>query len=156
MTLATAQELPLLVGYGTGSLGWALAMQGQGEAGVALLHQSMAAVQATGALLGRPTDLLRLAEAMGHAGHVAEGLRLVEEALTAFAASERGDMLSRRIGYRANSCCGRRSRMPAQAEICFQQALAIARRQQAKSLGAACRDEPELVVATARQAGRSP
>jgi predicted ATPase len=133
VTLPTTQELPLLVGYGTGSLGWALAMQGQGEAGVALLHRSLAGVQATGALLGRPSDLVRLAEAMGHAGHVAEGLRLLEEALTAFAASERGDLLSEAYRLQGEFLLRQAVADATQAEACFQQALVIARRQQARS-----------------------
>jgi predicted ATPase/class 3 adenylate cyclase/DNA-binding winged helix-turn-helix (wHTH) protein len=133
VTLGTAQELPLQVGFGTVSQGWALAMQGQGEAGVALMHQGMAAVWATGARGGRPFDLVRLAEAMGHAGHVTEGLHLLEEALTAFAASERGDM--RAEAYRLQGDLLRRQAVAAaaQVEACFQQALAIARGQQAKS-----------------------
>jgi hypothetical protein len=38
LTLATAQEFPLWVGHGTCWRGWALAVQGQGEAGIAQLH----------------------------------------------------------------------------------------------------------------------
>ena len=48
LTLATAQGFPLYVGFGTCWRGWALAMQGEGEAGLAQLHQGLAAVVATG------------------------------------------------------------------------------------------------------------
>jgi predicted ATPase len=133
VTLGTAQELPLLVGFGTVSQGWALAMQGQGEAGVTLMHQGMAAVWATGARVGRPFDLVRLAEVTGHAGHVAEGLHLLEEALTAFEASERGDMLAEAYRLQGELLLRQAVSDAAHAEACFQQALAIARRQQAKS-----------------------
>ena len=44
LTLATAQGFPLFVGYGTCWRGWVLAMQGQGEAGLAQLRQGLAAV----------------------------------------------------------------------------------------------------------------
>ena len=48
LTLATAQGFPLWVEVGTCWRGWALAMQGQSEAGLAQLHQGLAAVLATG------------------------------------------------------------------------------------------------------------
>src|SRR5262249_29326397 len=47
LTLATAQGFPLYVGFGTCWRGWALAVQGQGEVGLAQIHQGMAAVLAT-------------------------------------------------------------------------------------------------------------
>ena len=133
LTLATAQGFPLYVGYGTCWRGWALAMQGQGEAGLAQMRQGLAAVVATGQELARPLCLVLLAEAAGHVGQVAEGLRLLAEALAALEASGRGDMLAE--AYRLQGELLLRQAVPdaAQAEACFQQALAIARRQQAKS-----------------------
>ena len=122
-----------LVGFGTVWRGWALAMQGQGEAGLAQLRQGLAAVLATGQMLSRPFCLVLLAEAAGHAGQVEEGLRLLAEALTVLEASGRGDLLAE--AYRLQGELLLRQAVPdaAQAEACFQQALAIARRQQAKS-----------------------
>ena len=74
-----------------------------------------------------------LAEAGGRTGQVEEGLRLLAEALAAFEANGRGDMLAE--AYRLQGELLQRQDGPdaAQAEACFQQALAIARRQQAKS-----------------------
>ena len=94
LTLATTQRFPLYVGYGTCWQGWVLAVQGQGEAGIAQLRQGMAAVLATGQMLTQPFCLVLLAEAAGHAGQVAAGLRLLAEVLTAFEASGRGDLLA--------------------------------------------------------------
>ena len=133
LTLATAQGFPLFVGFGTCWRGWALAMQGQGEVGLAQMRQGMAAVLATGQTLARPLCLVLLAEAAGHAGQVEEGLRLLAEALTVLEASGRGDLLAE--AYRLQGELLLRQAVPdaAQAEACFQQALAIARRQQAKS-----------------------
>ena len=110
-----------------------MAMQGQGEAGLEQLHQGMAAVLATGQELSRPLCLVLLAEAAGHAGQVAEGLRLVAEALGAFEKGGRGDMVTE--AYRLQGELLLRHAVPevAQAEACFQQALTVARRQQAKS-----------------------
>ena len=133
LTLATAQGFPLWVGLGTCWRGWALAMQGQSEAGLTQLRQGLAAVAATGQALSQPFGLILLAEAAGHTGQVEEGLRLLAETRTAFEASGRGDLLAE--AYRLQGECLLRQAVPdaAHAETCFQQALAVARRQQAKS-----------------------
>jgi predicted ATPase len=139
LTLATTQRFPLYVGYGTCWRGWVLAVQGQGEAGIAQLRQGMAAVLATGQMLTRPFCLVLLAEAAGHAGQVAAGLRLLAEGLTAFEASGRGDLLAEAYRLKGELLLREDTRHKAQskseeeAEACFQQALAIAHRQQAKS-----------------------
>ena len=133
LTLATAQEFPLHVGYGTCWRGWALAMQDQRGAGLEELRQGMAAVLATGQHLSRSSCVILLAEAVGHTGQIEEGLHLLTEALEAFEASGRGDMLTE--AYRLQGGLLLRQAIPdvPQAEACFQQALVIARRQQAKS-----------------------
>ena len=95
LTLAAAQGFPQHVAYGTYWRGWVLAMQGEGEAGLALLRQGLAAVVATGNELSRPRCLLLLAEATGHVGQVAEGLCLLAEALAAIEASGQGDLMAR-------------------------------------------------------------
>jgi predicted ATPase len=108
-------------------------MQGQGEVGLAQLRQGLAAVVATGAEVWRSLSLVLLAEAAGHVGQVAEGLRLLTEVLAALEASGQGDILAET--YRLQGELLLRQTVPdmTQAEDCFQQALAIARRQQAKS-----------------------
>jgi DNA-binding winged helix-turn-helix (wHTH) protein len=133
LTLATAQGFPIWVGMGTFWHGWGLSLQGQGEAGLSQMHQGLAAVVATGQMLARPRYLVLLAEEAGHAGQVAEGLRLLTEALTGLEASGQGDMLAE--AYRLQGVMLLQQAVPdmAQAEPCFQQALALARRQQAKS-----------------------
>jgi class 3 adenylate cyclase/predicted ATPase len=133
MALATAQGFPLWAAFGTCWQGWALAMQRQSKTGLAQLYQGMEAVLATGNTLSRPFCLVLLAEAAGHVGQVEEALRLLAEALTAFEASRRGDMLTE--AYRLQGEFLLRQAVPdvPQAEACFQQAVAIARRQQAKS-----------------------
>ena len=133
LTVATTQGLPLWVAVGICWRGWALAMQGQNAVGLAQLHQGLAAVLATGWTLGQSSCLVLLAEAAGHAGQVTEGLRLLAEARTAFEASGRGDGLVE--AYRLQGELqqqGTRHKW-AEAEACFQHALAHARQQQAKS-----------------------
>jgi len=131
--LATAQEFPLYVGLGTCLQGWAAAVQGESTAGLAQIHQGMAAVLATGQTLTQPFCLVLLAEAAGHTGQVEEGLHLLAEALAALEDSGRGDLLAE--AYRLQGELLLRQAIPdaAQAEACFHHALAIAHRQQAKS-----------------------
>ena len=131
--LATAQGFPVWVGHGTCWCGWGLAIQGEGTIGRAQLCQGMAAVLATGQAMFRPLHLVLLAETAGHVGQIEDGLGLLTEALTAFEATGQGDMLAE--AYRLQGALLLQQAVPdvAQAEASFQQALSIARRQQAKS-----------------------
>jgi predicted ATPase len=61
--------------------GWALAAQGQIEAGISEMRQGMERYQATGATLAWSWFLCMLAEAYGKSGHAEEGLGCVAEAL---------------------------------------------------------------------------
>jgi predicted ATPase len=133
LTLATAQGFPLVVGLATCMRGWALTMQGEHETGMAQLRQGMATVLATGQTMSQPFCLVLLAEAAGHVGQVSEGLCLLAEALTVLEASGRGDLLGE--AYRLQGELLLRQAIPEadQAEVCFQQAMAIAQRQQARS-----------------------
>ena len=133
LTLATAQGFPLFVGLGTCWRGWVLAMQGQSEVGLAQLHQGLAAVLATGQVLARPLYLFLLAEATRYAGQIEEGLRLLAEVLTVVEASGLGDLHAEVYRLQGELLLCQAVPNAVQAEVCFQQALAIARRQQAKS-----------------------
>jgi predicted ATPase len=133
LTLATAQGFPLWEGIGTVCRGWALAMQGQGEVGLAQLRQGLATIVALEQELSRPLWLVLLAEAAGHVGQVEEGLRLLAKALTAFEANGQGDLLAEAYRLQGELLLRQATPNTAQAEACFWQALAIARRQQAKS-----------------------
>lgn len=131
--LSTAQEFWFWRGIGLQWRGWALTMQGESEVGLPQLCQGTAAIVATGQELSRPFGLLLLAEAMGHTGRVAEGLRLLAKTLTACKASERRDLLAET--YRLQGALLLRQDSPDtnRAEACFHRALTIAQRQQAKS-----------------------
>lgn len=133
LTLATAQGLPLWAGLGQCMRGWALAMEGHGEAGLAQLQQGLAAVLATGQGISRAACLLLWAEAAGQAGQVEDGLRLLAQAFEAFEASGRGDGLVEACRLQGEFLLRQANPDASQAEACFQQALAVASRQQAKS-----------------------
>jgi predicted ATPase len=134
VALSTEQGFPLWAAQGTSMHGWALAMQGQGEEGLAQVRQGIAAWRATGAALHVPYFCTMLADVADHLGHTEDGLQALAEAHTPVEQQEerwweaeiyrlRGVLLLRQTGT-----------PQAEAEACFQQALDIARRQQAKSL----------------------
>jgi len=149
ISLATEYGFALWVALGTIMRGGALAVQGQGEAGIAHLRQGLAAWQAIGSQVGRTSFLTFLAAAYGHVGQTAEGLHALAEALAC--AHTRGERCYAAELYRlkgalllqsgdqglesgvSTSDAGLQTR-DAEAEACFRQALDIARRQQAKSL----------------------
>ncbi len=64
ITLSTEQQFPHWLAWGTILQGWALAEQGQGEEGIALIHQGLAASRAIGIEL-RGWYVALLAEAYG-------------------------------------------------------------------------------------------
>jgi predicted ATPase len=133
LTLATTHRFPLWTGFGTCWRNWALAVQGQGKTDLAQMHQGMVAVLATGQTLSRSLCLVLLAEATGYTGQIAEGLRLLSEALTAFEADGRGNLLAEAYRLQGELLLRQATPDATQAEVCFHEALAIARRQQAKS-----------------------
>ena len=134
VALATEQGFPLLAAGGTSVRGWALAMQGQGEAGIAQVRQGIVAYRATGAVLFVSYFCTVLAEVSAHLGHTEDGLQALAEAHTLVEQQEeryweaevcrlRGVLLLRQTGT-----------SQAEAETWLQRALDVARRQQAKSL----------------------
>src|SRR5262249_19090183 len=103
------------------------------EEGMAQMHQGLAAKQATGSVNRLSESLAWLAEAYGGIGQAEEGLRLLAEALTWVDTT--GERHFEAEGHRVKGELRLRQAVPdaPQAEACFQQALAVARRQQAKS-----------------------
>jgi predicted ATPase len=112
--------------------GWVLAAGGQGEEGITQIQQGLAAYRATGVARDRPYYLALLAEAFIQTGQTATGL----EALATLAKSGgywweaklhrlKGELLVAHTDTRSTWV---------EAEACFCQALAVAHRQQVKSL----------------------
>jgi predicted ATPase len=103
-------------------------------AGIAQICQGLAAFRATGTEAWRPYYLALLAEAQEKIGQAEEGLSMLAEALTLVAKT--GERFYEAELHRLQGELLLQRAVPAapQAEACFQQALAIARRQQAKSL----------------------
>jgi predicted ATPase len=133
MVLASAQGLPQWLTVGRLLRGWALAMQGQPEEGIAQMRPSLAAWRAMGSGLAVSHYLVLLAEAYGRAGQAEEGLRLLAEALEH--QDTTGEVYWAAEVYWLTGELLQRQAIPdeAQAETCLHQALDIARRQQTKA-----------------------
>jgi len=114
--------------------GWALAAQGQGEAGIARMREGLATWEAMENELYRPYQLLQLAEVYSTVGQAEEGLRVLDEARAAVPHSEGRFFEAELARLEGELLLVRSAEHYAEAETCFRHALAIARRQQAKSL----------------------
>jgi predicted ATPase/DNA-binding winged helix-turn-helix (wHTH) protein len=134
IALATAHGFPHYVALGTVLRGWALTAQAQGAEGLAQIEQGLALYRATGARVYQPYVLALLAEVCGRSGRVRDGLSYVAEALTQVHTT-RDDWWAAEL-YRLQGELQLQQTLavtaPAEASWC--QALAVARRQQAKSL----------------------
>jgi predicted ATPase len=134
IVLSTGQGFTQWAAWGTSVRGWALAMQGQGEVGLAQVRQGIAAFRATGAVVTVPYLCTVLADVCDHLGHTDDGLQALAEAHTLVEQQEerwweaeicrlRGVLLLRQPGT-----------LQAEAETWLQRALDVARRQEAKAL----------------------
>jgi predicted ATPase/pimeloyl-ACP methyl ester carboxylesterase/DNA-binding SARP family transcriptional activator/tRNA A-37 threonylcarbamoyl transferase component Bud32 len=135
VALAAEQGFPYRQATATILGGWALAMTGELDEGLTRLQTGLAAYQATGAKIDTPYYLALLAEIYGRREQFDRGLETLNEALALVRNSQaffyeaeihrlRGELL-----WQAN---GRAA--PAEVEASFEQALHLAREQQAKSL----------------------
>jgi predicted ATPase len=134
MALSREQGFDIYLAAGMLWQGWALAGQGQEGGDIAQMRWGLAAHRAAGDELTRPYWLALLAEASGKIGQAEEALSMLSEAL--IMVHKQGEHFYEAEIYRLEGEL-RLVRAPAQhveAETYFQQALAIARRQQAKSL----------------------
>jgi predicted ATPase len=134
VALSTAQGFPLWAEGGTILRGWALALQGQGEVGLAQLRQGIAGYRATGAADHVPYYCILLADVADRLGHPVDGLQALAEAHTLVEQQEerwweaevcrlRGVLLLRQPGT-----------PQAEVETWLQRALDVAHRQEAKAL----------------------
>jgi DNA-binding winged helix-turn-helix (wHTH) protein/tetratricopeptide (TPR) repeat protein len=117
--------------------GWDRVTQGDAEGGIAQMCQGLEALRATGAEIERPWLLSAVARAYGQAGRADEGLAVLEEALATVDKTGKyldASGLYRRKGDLLLAQHGPWGKGAAEAEACFDQALAIARQQQAKAL----------------------
>jgi predicted ATPase len=155
ITLAQQHGFPFWVALGRIWQGWVLVEQGQVQEGIAQISQNLDNYQATGAKVGRPFFLILLAKGYRKAEQMDKGLTVLDEALVVahttgecrweaelyrlkgeFLLAQKTEDKERRLGDSRLQIVGVRyaSSLQTEAEACFQQALIVARRQQAKSL----------------------
>ena len=138
IALSDEQGFGVALAWASVIQGWTLAEQGQAEEGIAQIRQGDAAYRATGAEMGRSHHLALLAQGYGKGGQPQEGLAVVAEALDFVV--QTGEVfyeaeLQRLKGQLTlEAMVGSPDSHVKVAQDCFQQALDIARRQQAKSL----------------------
>jgi class 3 adenylate cyclase/predicted ATPase len=142
ITVATTQRFALVQALGPIMRGWAIAVQEHSAKGLGQIRQGLDTYRATGAEFQRPHFLTMLAEASGLLGQPEDGLAALDEALTLVEKTgeryyeaelyrQRGELL---LLLEAKIHPDQGSREQHEAETCFQHALDVARRQQAKSL----------------------
>jgi class 3 adenylate cyclase/predicted ATPase len=133
ISLAMEQGFPLLVAFGSILRGWALAHQGQAQEGIEQSNQGLIGYRATGAEQLRSYMLALLAEAHSAIGQPEAGLTVLMEALTL--ADTTGQRWYEAELYRLKGelLLVQSLDNQAEAENCFQQAIMVARSQQARS-----------------------
>jgi predicted ATPase/tRNA A-37 threonylcarbamoyl transferase component Bud32 len=136
LAISAEQGLAFWLAGGTVLRGWAMAAQGARAEGTALLRQGLGAWLATGSVTYQTYYLGLLAETLGESGEAPEGLSALADALDLVRST--GEHLYEAELHRLQGELLLRSAaggpLPGEeAEACFRQALAVARRQGAKS-----------------------
>jgi predicted ATPase len=134
ITLATDHGFVHQLALGTMYAGWALAAQGQVEAGLAQIQQGLTDYRAVGVGIGPTRWLGLLVEVCAKSGQVAKGHTFLTEAFAFMHQSSQWVYeaeLYRLQGELLGQEGGEHTQEEAEASLC--QALAVARRQQAKS-----------------------
>jgi predicted ATPase len=132
IAVTTEHGLPLWLAAGVLFQGWALAANGRGKDGIAVMRRGLADYRATGSELFSPYFLALLAAVHTRADQAVTGLKLLSEAL-----GEAKQTGVRWIEAELHRLQGElQLALPegdrSEAEACFRQALAVAGEQQAK------------------------
>jgi predicted ATPase len=131
--VSTEHGFPLWLTGGTALRGWALAEQGQAEEGVDQIRRGLSALRAMGTELFRPYGLTLLAETYGKVGQIEEGLTALAEALELVRKTDERFWEAEMYRLKGELLL-RQGEPEADIEANFQQAITIARQQEAKSL----------------------
>jgi predicted ATPase len=152
MVLCRANGFEQLLGAAIAMKGWALSSQGRLEEVIILIEQGMQTWAGTGAKVLMPLYAFMLADACTRAGQLERALALVDDTL-----AEMAERNERRVEPELHRLRGDLLQMlgadDASVEACYQRALDVARKQQAKLL------ELRAAVRLSRlwqQQGRSP
>lgn len=130
---AVREGFPYYVARATMLRGWALADQGQAEAGIAEIRAGLAMFEAAGAKQWMPCCLGLLAEAYGRAGKAEQGLRVLADALEIIGKTSERQYEAELHRVKGELLLQESPAKRAEAESCFQRAITVARRQEAKT-----------------------
>jgi predicted ATPase len=134
VALSTEHGFPWWAAMGTSLRGWALALQGQDEEGIPQVRQGIATCRVIGAAVVVPFLYTLLAEVCAHLGYTADSLQALDEARTLMEQHEERWWEAEIYRLRGVVLLRQTMPQPEEAETWLQRALAVARRQQAKSL----------------------
>jgi predicted ATPase len=125
---------PEFLAKGTIWRGWAMAAEGRPEEGIADIEQGLTAVRATGAKLSQFYYLALLAEVYGQTGQADQGLNALTEALELVERTDERWWEPEVRRLKGELLLSQPAQDMAEAEECFNRAIAVAQRQSAKSL----------------------
>jgi predicted ATPase len=141
MRIASEQGFRFLLADSKVLRGWALAAQGREAEGLEEAHSAIAAYEATGAMMSRPSHLMLLSKVYGQARRIEEALGALSAARSAMESTGERSYeaeMHRLEGElrlaRSDRSDRKRTAAESQAEASFQKAVDAARRQGAKSL----------------------
>jgi predicted ATPase len=133
MTIATEHGFEEQIALVTPLRDWALATTGEGEEGVVPSLRGLAAYQAAEATRDRSDGLALLAETFAQVGQITKGLEALAEGLATGAKNRIRWWEAELYRLRGELLLRLTVAQPEEAEVCFQQALTVARGEQAKS-----------------------
>jgi class 3 adenylate cyclase/predicted ATPase len=131
--IATEHSFAFWLALGTYLKAWAVAIQGDGDEGIRLLREAIAAYQSTGAEIIVPFLLAMLAEVYERREGIKDGLVTVNHAFAALEKSGQRVWEAELQRLKGELILRHRRGRIAQAEACFGRALRIARDKQARS-----------------------
>ncbi|RIK24630.1 MAG: hypothetical protein DCC55_41225 [Chloroflexi bacterium] len=113
--------------------GWLLTMQGESTVGIAQVQQNLTAQMTTGRRIFITYELALLGEAYGMAGQYSEGLAALQEGLTVVEQTGECFWQAELLRLKGALLLAQGASVP-DVESCYQQAVEIARQQNARSL----------------------
>ncbi|ASY71629.1 hypothetical protein N181_22165 [Sinorhizobium fredii USDA 205] len=129
---AVEHEFPFWHTQGVFLQGWVQAERGQVTTGIARLREGLAGMQAIGSGMTEPWAMGLLAKAYGKVDRFADGITLIDEALTSVARTSNRWCEAELHRLKGELISSLSERDPAEIEACFHRALDVARMQDAK------------------------
>jgi class 3 adenylate cyclase/predicted ATPase len=132
--IARAEGFPNVLLWARIVRGWALAEIGSAEEGVGQIREAIAAMSAGPGEMWRTYDLAQLAEACAKADRIGEGLATIAEALDLIHQNGERWWEAEIVRLRGELLLRQGDSKAAEAQSCFERAMQIAHKQEARSL----------------------